>query len=260
MQNYSVIHCEKLLPQELPFDYAGSALDFDLAAGEVSSIIGPDYSGKGNWIRTLCGLEEPSSGELYIKGIDTLNLSADDWVKTRIKIAYLHEDTALLSAVNGLVNTLVPALYHQYDKKPEKQLLTEKALDLLAEIDPEINLDDLPAYISKEHRYKIAVARALLLEPDVLALNNPFAHLNGDSKQQFQSFLKNQVESGLSLLLVTHDIPYALAISDKIIFASRDNLYHFNSAQAVLDCGIPAVNKFINRPEYHLKEPLINYE
>jgi len=140
MQNNSVIHCEKLVPQQLPFDYAGSALDFDLAAGEVSSIIGPDYSGKGNWIRTLCGLEELSPGALHIDGIDTLNLSADDWVKTRIKVAYLHEDTALLSAVNGLVNTLVPALYHQHDKKPEKQLLAEKALDLLAEIDPDIKL------------------------------------------------------------------------------------------------------------------------
>ncbi len=253
MQNLSIIHCEKLVPQELPFDYPGSALDFDLTAGEVASIIGPGYSGKGNWIRTLCGLEDLSSGELYINGINTLNLSADDWIKTRIKVAYLHEDTALLSAVNGLANVLVPALYHQHDKKLKKQLLAEKALDLLAEIDPEINLDELPAYISKEHRYKIALARALLLEPDVLALDHPFAHFNSDSKQQFQTFLKNQVEKGLSLLLVTHDIPYALAISDKVIFASRDNLYRFNSTQAVLNCDIPAVNKFINRPEHQIR-------
>ena len=70
---------------------------------------------------------------------------------TRIKVAYLHEDTALLSAANGLINVLAPALYHQLDKKLNKQLLAEKALELLEEIDPKINLDDLPAYITKEH-------------------------------------------------------------------------------------------------------------
>ena len=249
----SLIHCENLIPQELPFDYPGNALDFKLAAGEVTSIIGPDYSGKGNWIRTICGLEEASSGELHINGINTADLSADDWIMTRIKLAYLHEDTALLSAVNGLVNVLVPALYHQLDKKLKKQLLAEKALDLLAEIDTEINLDELPAYITKEQRYKIAIARALLMEPDVLALNNPFAHFNSDSKRRFQSFLKSRVEKGLSLLIVTYDISYALDISDKIIFAHRENLYHFNSTQAILDCDIPEVSEFIHRPENQIR-------
>ena len=121
MQSNHIIHCENLIPQELPFDYAGSALDFELHTGEVTSIIGPNYSGKGNWIRTLCGLEDPSSGELFIKGINTADLSAEDWTLTRIKVAYLHEDTALLSAVNGLVNVLLPALYHKLDKKLKKQ-------------------------------------------------------------------------------------------------------------------------------------------
>ena len=249
MQNHSLIQCQQLIPQELPFDYHGDALDFELSSGEVTSIIGPNYSGKGNWIRTICGLEDQASGNIHINGINTLDLSVEDWTKTRIKVAYLHEDTALLSAVNGLINVLIPALYHKLDNKPEKQLLAEKALDLLADIDPEINLDDLPAYITKEHRYKIAIARALLLEPDVLALNNPFAHFNSDSKRQFQKFLSGRVEQGLSLLMVTHDIPYALDISDKIIFANRENLYHFNSSQAILNCDIAEVSEFLHRPE-----------
>ncbi len=246
MENSSIIQCERLIPGELPFDYQGDALDCRLAAAEVTSIIGPDYSGKGNWIRTICGLEDQSSGNVTIRGINTLNLSASDWTMTRIKVAYLHEETALLSAANGLINVLIPALYHRLGNK---QLLTEKALDLLEQIDPDINLYDLPAYLTKEHRYKIAVARALLLEPDVLALNNPFAHFNRECKQQFQAFLKKQVEQGLSLLIMTHDIPYALDISDKVIFTDQENLHYFDSKQAILNCDIPEVNNFINRPE-----------
>jgi len=249
MQNSNLIQCTQLIPQQLPFDYQGNALDFELGAGEVTSIIGPDYSGKGHWIRAICGLEDQSSGDVSIKGINTLNLSAKDWTMTRMKVAYLHEDTALLSAANGLSNVLAPALYHHLDKNLNKQLLAEKALDLLEEIDPEINLDDLPAYITKDHQYKIAVARALLLEPEVLALNNPFAHFNSDSKHQFQTFLEKQVKKGLSLLIVTHDIPYALKISDKIIFANQESVHYFGSRQAVLNSDMPEVIEFINRPE-----------
>lgn len=249
MQNHTLIQCTKIIPQELPFDYPGDALDFELNAGEVISIIGPNYSGKGNWIRTICGLEQQSSGNVFINGINTLELSEENWKQSRMKVAYLHEDTALLSAANGMINVLAPALYHQLDKNMQGQLLAEKALDLLEQIDPEINLDELPAYISKDHRFKIAIARALLLEPDVLALNNPFAHFNSDSKHQFQAFLDSQIKKGLSLLMVTHDIPYALSISDKIIFANRENQHYFNSMQSLLNCDIPEVNEFINRPE-----------
>lgn len=248
-QDDNIIQCSQLIPEELPFDYHGDPLDFKLGAGEVISIIGPDYSGKGNWLRTICGLEDQSSGDVYIKGLNTLNLSAKDWTMTRMKVAYLHEETALLSAANGLMNVLAPALYHQIDKENNKQLLAERALELLEEIDPDINLDDLPAYLSRDHQHKIAVVRALLLEPDVLALNNPFAHFNSDSKHKFKAFLKNQVKKGLSILMVTHDIPYALRISDKIIFADRENLIFFDSAEAVLDSDVAMVNQFINLPE-----------
>ena len=249
MPDESIIKCQQLIPRELPFDYHGDALDFDIAHGEVVSIIGPDYSGKGNWLRTICGLEDTSSGSVRIKGIDTMDLSEDDWTKTRKKVAYLHQDTALLSAANGLTNVLAPAFYHQLDKTIEKALLIESALELLKEIDPEINLDDLPAYISKDHQFKIAVARALLLKPEVLALNNPFAHFNPDSKQKFKDFLQKKINQGLSLLIVTHDIDYALDISDKIIFASRDNIIYFDSTQAILDCDIPVVKGFIHKTE-----------
>ncbi|VAW51495.1 hypothetical protein MNBD_GAMMA05-2091 [hydrothermal vent metagenome] len=249
MTQHPIIQCENLIPRDLPFKYQGDALDFKMDKGEVTCIIGPNYSGKGVWIRTLSGLEDPQCGKISLNGIDTQNLSAEEWTRSRMKIAYLHEDTALLSAANGLINVLAPALYHQLDKTLKKSLLTEKALELLEEIDPDINLDELPAYISKDHQYKIAVARALLLEPDVLVLNNPFAHFNSDSKYKFQAFLKNQIKKGLSILFITHDVHYAIDISDNIIFASKENLLQFDSKQALLNCNIPIVREFMTRPE-----------
>jgi len=249
MTHHPIIQCENLIPRNLPFDYSGDALNFKMDKGEVTCIIGPNYSGKGVWIRALCGLEDQQSGKLSLNGIDTQNLSAEQWSDSRMKVAYLHEDTALLSAANGLSNVLAPALYHQLDKTLKKTLLVEKALELLEEIDPDINLDELPAYITKDHRYKIAVARALLLEPEILVLNNPFVHFNSDSKHKFQAFLKSQIEKGLSILFVTHDVHYAVSISDKIIFASKETLLQFDSKQALLQCNTAIVREFMTRSE-----------
>jgi len=249
MPGKNIIQCQHVIPDDLTFEYQGKALDLNLACGEVISIIGPQYSGKSHWLKTICGLQQQLSGSITIHGIDTLHLSAEDWSMTRMKVAYLHADTALMSAANGLDNVLAPALYHQLDKRLKNESLTEKALNLLKEIDPELNLDDLPAYISKEQRFKIAVARVLLLDPDALVLDKPFTHFDHRSKRQFQRFLANRVNNSLSLLLVSDDIQYALNISDRIIFVDRESLFHFDSKQEILNCDIDVVNKYLRLQE-----------
>ncbi len=253
MPGNNIIQCQQVMPDDLTFAYHGEALDLNIASGEVISIIGPQYSGKSHWLKTICGLQQQLSGSITIHGIDTLHLSAEDWAMTRIKVAYLHADTALMSAANGLDNVLAPALYHQLDKTlkndPKNEALTEKALNLLKEIDPELNLDDLPAYLSKQQRFKIAVSRVLLLDPDALVLDKPFTHFDHDSKRQFQRFLANRVNNGLSLLLLSDDVQYVLNTSDRIIFVDRENLYHFDSKQAILNCDIAVVNEHLRLQE-----------
>jgi ABC-type polar amino acid transport system ATPase subunit len=245
MTENAIIQCRHIIPGDLPYKYQGDALDLTITAGEMLSIIGPNYSDISHWLKTICGLEDQLTGSVRIHGIDTLKLSASDWAMTRIKVAYVHADTALMSAANGLMNVLAPAYYHQLDKKHSKELLAESALELLEAVDPELNLDDLPAYLSKEQQFKIACARALLLQPDVLALDNPFTHFDIDSKQRFQSFLIDRVKKGLALVITTQDIAFVLKYSDRILFAEKDNLHHFDSRQAMLNCTIPSVNEYI---------------
>ena len=244
-----IIQCQHVVPDDLAFEYQGKALDLNIAGGEVISIIGPQYSGKSHWLKTICGLQQQLSGNITIHGIDTLHLSEEDWAMTRMKVAYLHADTALMSAANGLDNVLAPALYHQLDTTLKNKALTEKALKLLKEIDPELNLQDLPAYLSRQQRFKIAVARVLLLDPDVLVLDKPFTHFDHHSKRQFQQYLVDKVNNGLSLLLLSDDVQYALNTSDRIIFVDRENLYHFNSKQAIFNCDIAIVNDYLRHQE-----------
>jgi ABC-type transporter Mla maintaining outer membrane lipid asymmetry ATPase subunit MlaF len=245
MTENAIIQCRQIIPGELSSEYTGNALDLTVMAGEVISIIGLNQADNSHWLKTICGLEDQFAGNVHIHGIDTLNLSASDWSLTRMKVAYVHADTALMSAANGLMNVLAPAIYHQLDKKLKKGLLAETALELLEAIDPVLDLDDLPAYLSKEQQLKIAVARALLLQPDVLALDNPFTHFDIASKHRLQAFLIDRVKNGLALLITTPDIKFVQKYSDRILFAEKDKLHYFASQAALLACDIPAVNEYI---------------
>lgn len=241
----AIIRCEQLVAGGLPCDFAGAPLELSLLPGQVVSLIGPKYAGKTQWLRSICGLDEQLDGEIYIDGTNTRDMDADGWALSRTRVAYLRADTALLSAANGLMNVLIPALYHQRDLVPGKGLIAERALETLEEIDPELNLDDLPAYISKEQQFKIAVARAMLLEPGALVLDNPFTHFDIDTKPRFQSYLRKKVDQGLSLLTITHDIDFVCSDSDSIIFVDSDQLHTFNSTQMLLDSHIPAVRDYV---------------
>ena len=83
----------------------------------------------------------------------------------------------------------------------------------------------------------------------MLALDKPFTHFDHASKRQFQQFLADKVNNGLSLLLLSDDVQYALNISDRIIFIDRENLLHFDSKQAILNCDIAVVNTYLGLQE-----------
>ena len=231
-----LIACDDLRPVYDDGDYSGPALNLELdrtetGSGQLVSIIGPEYADKSCWLKTMCGLEHPQSGTVKLLGIEAGELTAEDWTRARMKVAYLHADTALLSAANGLSNVLAPALYHRLDEEQGRQSLTDRALSILNEIDSEIDLGILPAYLDREQCFKIAIARALLLEPDVLVLDNPFIHFDRYSRQHLQRYLGDRIDAGISILLVTTDIRYALRHSDRIIYVDKDNLCNFGSEQ-----------------------------
>lgn len=247
MPTNTLISCRNLTPTGLLNDFRGNALDFQLAAGELVNIIGPVYEDKSIWLKTMCGLNEQASGEVELLGVNTHQLSHTDWAQTRMKVAYVHADTALLSAANGLMNVLAPAIYHRIDQLVSKQLLAERALQLLEEIDPELNLDDLPAYISEDQRFKIAVARALMLEPDVLVLDNPFLNFDRNVRKDLQNYLNGKIRQGLSILMVTQDIRYALSHSDRIIYVDDDNLQIFDSVSGLRHSDIAAICHYLRQ-------------
>ena len=129
---------------------------------------------------------------------------------------------------------------------PHPEDLRAKAQQLLQDIEAGDNLEQLPAHLTKEQRYKIAVARTLMLSPKALLLDSPFRPLNLPSTHQFKQFLLKQVtNNNLLLILVTHNTKFALEHSDQIIYVSEQQLLQFDKTNRIEKCNIQEVHDYL---------------
>ncbi|MDH3343511.1 MAG: ATP-binding cassette domain-containing protein [Gammaproteobacteria bacterium] len=243
MKNTALIHCERLVVDRDEGGKPDDQLDLTAHAGSVISIIGPDYDSKANWLKTIVGVLRAESGRLFLAGKETTQFEKRDWVRIRTQFAYVHTETNILSAANALQNLMLPVMYH---KTSEADAAKIKAQQLLTEIDAGNNLQLLPAHLKKEQRYKIAVARALMLEPQALLLDSPFTALDLSSINQFKQFLLGKVrDNNLLLILATHDIKFALQHSDQIIYVSEQQMLQFDKDHRIQDCKLPEVCDYL---------------
>lgn len=243
MENHNLIQCNQLIADVPNSGDPEFNLNFSAKAGTIISIIGPGHKGKTDWLKTIGGVNEAISGELHLLGKNTENFTRSDWVKTRTQIAYLKSDTSILSAANALQNVMLPAMYHNLGTASE---IKDQALSLLAEIATNCNIEVLPAYLRKDQRFKIAVARALILKPRALLLDNPFSILDPEAASNLKEFLHNKVKhTNLLLILVTHDVKYALKYSDQIIFIGEH--IHTLDRKSFTSCDIAEVSEYLDK-------------
>lgn len=243
MENTALIRCEQLTVDNELNENANRVLNLSAKAGEIICLIGPDHENKSDWLQTIAGILEAESGQLFLSGRNTLQFDKEDWVKARSQFGYVRTDTAILSAANAMQNLMLPVMYHKTGQMEE---LRAKAQQLLLDIEAGDNLEQLPAHIKKEQRYKIAVARALMLRPQALFLDSPFTALDQSSINQFKQFLLNKVRNDhLLLILATHNTKFALQYSDQIIYVSEQQLLQFDKSHRIENCDIQEVHDYL---------------
>ena len=100
----------------------------------------------------------------------------------------------------------------------------------------------------RDQRFKLAVARALMLDPDILFLDNPFAFLDSQATARFKNFLLRRVrQQGLALVMLANDLEFTLRVADKVLFISTEKVYCFDSIAALKACNDAAVAEFIGK-------------
>ena len=182
---------------------------FSLKDGEITSIIGSSGIGKTTLLRIIAGLEEPSEGEVRI---NEKLVSSKNFILPPEKrnLGLVVEDRALFPHLNVKKNVMFGINYIE-----EKESLAREYLELFKVLDLE---EKFPHEISAGQQQRVAFARALITNPDILLLDEPFAALDKKLKRELHVETKKIFkEKGLSVILVTHDEEEAEYFSDRII-------------------------------------------
>jgi len=199
-------------------DAAVRALDgVDLAVerGEMVAIMGPSGSGKSTLLYVVGALESPTSGTVAVAGEHFER--ADDRVLTRVRgerIGFVFQFFNLLPSLTAQENVLLPALIAG---RPDAAM-RDRAAALLERIGLSDRADHLPSELSGGQQQRVSIARALLLEPDLILADEPTGNLDTRSGREVLATLRQiSTDEGRTVVMVTHD-PGAAAIADRVVF------------------------------------------
>ncbi|MEV6548470.1 ATP-binding cassette domain-containing protein [Streptomyces sp. NPDC051597] len=213
---------------------AVDGLSFEVAEGELVTLVGPSGCGKTTTMMMVNRLIEPTSGRVLVDGEDIASL---DPVKLRRRIGYVIQQVGLFPHRTVLDNTAtVPALVGW--KRAKARARAAELLDLVG-LDPGTFGSRYPAQLSGGQRQRVGVARALAADPPVLLMDEPFGAVDPVVRERLQNeFLSLQATVRKTVLLVTHDIEEAVRMGDRMAVYGEGRIEQFDTPAAVL--GAPA--------------------
>ncbi|MFF8603271.1 ABC transporter ATP-binding protein [Streptomyces sp. NPDC015232] len=209
-------------------------LSFEVAEGELVTLVGPSGCGKTTTMKMVNRLVEPSSGRILLGGKD---VAAVDPVALRRTIGYVIQQVGLFPHRTVLDNTAtVPALLGW--KKARARERAAELLDLVG-LDPGTYGGRYPEQLSGGQRQRVGVARALAADPPVLLMDEPFGAVDPVVREHLQNeFLRLQATVRKTVLLVTHDLEEAVRLGDRIAVYGQGRIEQFAAPATVL--GAPA--------------------
>ncbi len=191
-------------------------LNFTLAAHQTLSILGKSGCGKTTMLKIIGGLLSPDAGEVILNG----GKVADQSPKNR-KIVYLYQEDLLFPHLNVFENI---AFGLRLKKLPETEI-QEKVKTMIHSLELESQSDKMPHQLSGGQRQRVSFGRAIIINPALLLLDEPFGSLDAGTRQRMQDLFKKLTkEFKITSLFVTHDLKEAILMGDKIAFMQSGNL------------------------------------
>lgn len=197
----------------------GSLTVFDglsetICKGDVVVIIGPSGGGKSTFIRCLNLLEQPTAGKIYFEGED-ITAKGFDVNRHRQKVGMVFQQFNLFNNLTVLENITISLTKV---KKQSEEKSEEKALKLLKRVGLEDKANAYPSQLSGGQKQRIAIVRALSMEPDVLLFDEPTSALDPELTGEVLKVIRALAEEHMTMVIVTHEMAFARAVADKVIF------------------------------------------
>lgn len=189
-------------------------VSLDIRCGEVVSIVGASGAGKTTLLQIIGTLSSPDSGSVRISGHSLFDMKEEELARFRNqRIGFVFQFHQLLPEFTALENVMIPALIAKRDKEEAKS----KAMELLSFLGVAERAEHKPSELSGGEKQRVAVARALINDPDVILADEPSGSLDSKNKEELHKlFFDLRDKFGQTLVIVTHDSELA-AISDRVI-------------------------------------------
>lgn len=182
--------------------------------GEIVSVIGPSGGGKSTFLRCLNLLEKPTSGKVVFEGVD-LSDKKVNLDKHRQKIGMVFQQFNVFPHLKVIDNiTLAPIL----EKGMPREAAQQKAVELLERVGLLDKKDEYPTRISGGQKQRLAIVRALAMDPDVMLFDEPTSALDPEMVKEVLDVIKDLTKSGMTIVIVTHEMAFAKEISDRVMF------------------------------------------
>ncbi len=182
--------------------------------GEVVAIIGPSGSGKSTFLRCLNLLEQPTSGKIWINGKEITDRKVNI-MEVRKNIGMVFQQFNLFPHMTALDNVSYAL---RIVKKFSRQEAEEKGKEMLAKVGLSNKVTSYPAQLSGGQKQRVAIARALAMEPEIMLFDEPTSALDPEMVKEVLDVMKDLVDTGMTMVVVTHEMKFAEEVANRILF------------------------------------------
>ncbi|CRZ34816.1 amino acid ABC transporter ATP-binding protein (PAAT family) [Herbinix hemicellulosilytica] len=206
-------------------------INFNVKKGEVVCIIGASGSGKSTLLRCINLLEKPSGGEIFYRGKNILS-DKHDLQEYRTKMGMVFQQFNLFNNHNVLGNCTVGQIKVLGRKKEEA---VETAMKYLKVVGMDQYINAKPSQLSGGQKQRVAIARALSMEPDVMLFDEPTSALDPEMVGEVLNVMKDLAKSGLTMLVVTHEMGFAAEVADRVVFMDKGVIAEEGTAREIFN-------------------------
>lgn len=205
-------------------------INLHVERGEVVVIIGPSGSGKSTVLRCMNYLEEPTSGDVIVDG---MNLNVKENINNvRAEVGMVFQRFNLFPHMTVLDNiTLAP----QKIRKMSKEEAEKIALELLAKVGLQDKADSYPQQLSGGQQQRVAIARALAMKPKLMLFDEPTSALDPEMVSEVLDVMKNLAKEGMTMVVVTHEMGFAKEVGTRVLFVDEGKILEEGTPKDVFE-------------------------
>lgn len=190
-------------------------IDYEVPAGSTIAVIGPSGSGKSTLIRCVNRLEPLTSGKILVNGLDIASAGRRELLQARAEIGMVFQSFNLYPHLTAIDNI---ALAPKVVKKVSRSEAVERATRLLERVGLAEKSKSYPSELSGGQQQRVAIARALAMEPKTMLFDEPTSALDPEMINEVLDVIAEISETGMTMIIVTHEMGFARQISDQIVF------------------------------------------